>query len=58
MEQGETYRWALCKEALPLVEMRRVGIPLPAKHVEILHSSLAWEDLQVFLMQRAAPRKT
>ena len=46
-QQGETYRWAICKEPLPLVEMRHVGVPLPAKHVEILHSSLAWEDLQV-----------
>ncbi len=47
LQQGETYRWAVCKEPLPLVEMRHVGIPLPAKHVEVLHSSLAWEDLQV-----------
>ncbi|CAL5220855.1 g2940 [Coccomyxa viridis] len=58
--QGETYRWALCKEPLPLVEMRHVGIPLPAKHVEVLHSSLAWEDLQwcnigVILKGKALP---
>jgi hypothetical protein len=45
--QGETYRWAICKEALPLAEMRRAGIPLPAKHVEVVHSGLAWEDFQV-----------
>lgn len=46
-QQGETYRWAICKEPLPVVEMRHVGIPLPGKHVDVLHSSLAWEDLQV-----------
>ena len=45
--QGETYRWAICKEALPLAEMRRAGIPLPAKHVEVVHSGIAWEDFQV-----------
>lgn len=37
----------MCKEALPLAEMRRVGIPLPAKQVDVLHASLAWEDFQV-----------
>ena len=46
-QHGETYRWAVCKDPLPLVEMRHVGIPLPAKHVDVLHFSLAWEDLQV-----------
>ena len=46
-QQGEAYRWAVCKDPLPLAEMRHVGIPLPAKHVDVLHSSLAWEDLQV-----------
>ena len=49
-QQGETYRWAICKEPLPLVEMRHAGIPLPAKHVEVLHPSLAWEDLQVLTL--------
>ena len=52
--QGETYRWALCKEALPMTEMRRLGIPLPAKHVDVLHASLSWEDFQVgpFIVER------
>ncbi|CAK0783186.1 hypothetical protein CVIRNUC_006385 [Coccomyxa viridis] len=57
---GETYRWALCKEALPMTEMRRLGIPLPAKHVDVLHASLSWEDFQwcnigVILKGKAIP---
>ena len=30
-----------------MTEMRRLGIPLPAKHVDVLHASLSWEDFQV-----------
>ena len=30
-----------------MTEMRRLGIPLPAKHVDVQHASLSWEDLQV-----------
>ena len=30
-----------------MTEMRRLGIPLPVKHVDVLHASLSWEDFQV-----------
>ncbi|EIE23592.1 hypothetical protein COCSUDRAFT_66002 [Coccomyxa subellipsoidea C-169] len=43
---GEVFRWARCRRILTQAHMRRVGMPLPEAHLDILEPALAWEDLQ------------
>ena len=50
MWQKEVFRWARCRRILTQVHMRRVGMPLPEAHLDILEPALAWEDLQVPLL--------
>lgn len=45
--QADQYRFSRCKAALPMTKMRKIGLPLPASHLETLGSKLAWEDIQV-----------
>ena len=44
------YKWALCKEPLPLKMMLAKGVPLPHEYVEVFlimvaHDSIAYADL-------------
>lgn len=41
-----TFQFSLCKQALPLVDLKNAGLPLPADHVEVLTTGLAWEDVK------------
>ncbi len=47
VQKGERFRWARCKQILPMTRISRAGLPLPANMMDILHPSLAWEDIQV-----------
>ncbi len=48
----EQYTIAKCKSPLPFGMMRKLGIPLPADRLEVLHTDLDWEELKV-----GAPQK-
>ena len=56
--QTETFRWARCKEAAPLPQLQRVGLPLPVALLDVLEPALAWEDLQVRTAQKNAKLAT
>ncbi|GAQ81795.1 hypothetical protein KFL_000910150 [Klebsormidium nitens] len=43
---GEKYRFARCKRALPLGVMRKKGIPLPAEELEVLEDGILWESIE------------
>ncbi|KAK9861211.1 hypothetical protein WJX84_006336 [Apatococcus fuscideae] len=45
-QKGERFRWARCKQILPMTRISRAGLPLPANLVDILQPSLAWEEIQ------------
>lgn len=53
--QGETYRFAKCNPPLPLSEMWRVGLPLPAQYLDVIHPEIYWEDFQVILSCSLSP---
>eukprot|EP00250_Pteridium_aquilinum_P005311 c15426_g1_i2 orf=455-3070(-) len=40
------YKWALCRQPLPLKVMLAKGVPLPSEFVEVLEDGLAWEEIQ------------
>lgn len=40
------YKWALCRQPLPLKVMLAKGVPLPNEFVEVLEDGLAWEEIQ------------
>ncbi|MCO5608754.1 hypothetical protein L7F22_062970 [Adiantum nelumboides] len=40
------YKWALCKQPLPLKVMLAKGLPMPNEYVEVLEDGLAWEEIQ------------
>jgi hypothetical protein len=41
----EVYQFSRCKKLLTEANMRRVGIPLPAKEKEVLYDDLKWEEM-------------
>lgn len=43
----EQYTLSRCKAPLPCGLMRKMGIPLPAEQVEVLHTGLDWEEFKV-----------
>jgi hypothetical protein len=45
-EAQERFQWALCHKALPLAAMKKLGVPLAGEQVQVLYSSLAWEEIQ------------
>ena len=53
---AERYRFSRCKRLLPAASMRRLGVALPAGEVEVLHSDLGWEEIQVGAALPAALR--
>lgn len=40
------YKWALCKQPLPLKVMLTTGVPMPSDYVDVLEEGLAWEEIQ------------
>jgi hypothetical protein len=42
----EKYCWARCIEPLPLSQMRKAGVPLPAGRVQVIERDLEWEDFK------------
>ncbi|KAI5083381.1 hypothetical protein GOP47_0003124 [Adiantum capillus-veneris] len=40
------YKWAVCKQPLPLRLMLVKGVPMPNEYVEVLEEGLAWEEIQ------------
>ncbi|KAH7279591.1 hypothetical protein KP509_37G025500 [Ceratopteris richardii] len=48
-QNGDTfnhYKWALCKQPLPLKVMLAKGVPLSHEFIEVLEDGLAWEEIQ------------
>lgn len=46
--QGEVlYRFARCKQPLPMGLMQKTGLPLPESELEVLEPALQWEQLRV-----------
>ena len=43
----ERYRWARCKNLLPVSRMWQLGTPLPEDLLQVLHAGLTWEQFQV-----------
>lgn len=42
----DRYKWACCRQPLPLKVMLAKGVPLPSEFMEVLEDSLAWEEIQ------------
>eukprot|EP00249_Psilotum_nudum_P017173 c26193_g1_i1 orf=586-1716(-) len=45
-EAFDRYKWARCREPLPLKVMLAKGVPLASDCIEVLEDSLAWEEVQ------------
>lgn len=45
-EAFDRYKWARCRQPLPLKVMLAKGVPLPLDFIEVLEDGLAWEEIQ------------
>eukprot|EP00878_Enallax_costatus_P028453 GHUV01030736.1.p1 GENE.GHUV01030736.1~~GHUV01030736.1.p1 ORF type:complete len:154 (+),score=40.73 GHUV01030736.1:506-967(+) len=44
--QVDYYTFGECKQILPVVGMRQLGVPLPTNELNILEYNLTWDDIQ------------